>query len=110
MSSDLVAYYEVSPNPDNSACMVTGEIGPGIIFRNIDTVTGEYAFVSRQVIYEAMAEVTGLSVDKLLKLADGQRELVSVKKKNKQLEEKLLKWNAIADKMEEAGIAIRELE
>ena len=110
MSSDLVAYYEVSPNPENSVCMVSGLDGGGVVLYNIDTVTGEDVFIASQIVYEAMAAVTGLTVKQLETAVDAKRELMAAKKDLKAAQAKLLKWESLGSKLEDLGLVVRDME
>lgn len=110
MTSDLVQYYQISPNPDNSDCLVTGVPGPGVVFRNIDTLTGEHVFVGEQAILEAAAAVTGLTVAKLKKAVTAEKRTKELQAEHEVHLAQLAFWKSFAEKMEDAGLVIRGLE
>lgn len=64
MTSDLVSYFERSPDPTIGACMNTGKADTdGVVFNYIEPLVGTYCFVGRQSLLEAVAVMTKMSVD-----------------------------------------------
>jgi hypothetical protein len=108
--SALVSYYEVSPNPDTSGCMVTGDSGDGVVFHNIDTVSAENCFVGRQAILEAYSTITGHTPAQLKKFDKAVSELAEVTAQLKEARRKLAKWDDFSAKAAEAGLIIQVLE
>ena len=89
--------------------MVTGDLDDGVVFNHVLTFSGEQLFLGRQAITEAFAELNDLTpakLKKLLKLAEVNKEL-EAQLADAKLE--LEKFEAFKAKMEDAGLAYREL-
>lgn len=109
MSSDLLMYQPMSPNFETPGCMVTGDMGDGIAFKNVLSLSGETLFIGRQAITEAFGELHDLTpakLKKLLKLAEENKELLAQIEDQKR---ELAKFEDFKARMEDAGLAYREL-
>jgi len=110
MSSALVTRYETSPNSETAGCMVTGEAGPGIVLNHVRTLTNEFVFIGETAVTEAYAEMSGMTVAELKKLRKATEEIKQLKINLDVFGKRLKAWEAFGDRMEEAGLIIRELE
>lgn len=62
MTSDIVAYFERSPDQVIAGCQNTGqEATDGIVFLGIEPLVGTHLFVGRQSVLEAVAALYGTS-------------------------------------------------
>jgi hypothetical protein len=59
--SDIVTYHEYSPNSANPSCLNTGDSGDGVVFDHVEPLYGEFMFIGRHSILEAVAALYGIT-------------------------------------------------
>lgn len=109
MSSDLVMYYESTPNHETEGCVATHAHSDGVSIHNIDLLSGEQCFVSRQVIYEAFAELSGLTPAKLRKLLKADERVGELEAEVEELASRLVQWENFEVALNGAGLVVKEL-
>ena len=64
MTSELVSYHAVSPDPMVAGCQNTREEGTdGIVFNGVEPLVATFLFIGRQSIIEAVAALYNLTPD-----------------------------------------------
>jgi hypothetical protein len=112
LTSDLANYQEISPNFEVPGCMVTGEMGDGVVFSSqyILDSTGQELFIGRQALTEGFALLSGITPAQLRKLEKVTAENKELKARIAEQQDKLAEFEAFKARMEEVGLIYRELE
>lgn len=73
--SELVTYFERSPDPMVPGCRNTGAEGvDGVVFNGVEPMVGVFEFIGRQSILEAAAVLFDLSPDEVTERLSADQE------------------------------------
>lgn len=109
--TDLVKYFDVSPDPLIAGCANTGEENTdGVVFIGIEPMDRTYCFVGRQSILEAFSLLQGITVAEVKKLLKAHNDLALERERVKELTARLKSYQDWAAKAEDAGVVLVGLE